>query len=272
VSAASDAAGRAIQSVTQLRTAFRRVRNQRQVRALGEKRALAALSQEWYDRDRKPISKISSVRLDIADADFTQLLELSDRAPSRASCMDALQHLREELISIRSQVVAAESVAASSAQKIASLPEFDSVISNPAMRHILARRWQEIERCLSAGANLAAMVMMGGLLEALVMARIERLADKKPVFTAKAAPKDKVGKTLPQKDWTLHNYIEISHELGWIGETARSVGVVLRDYRNYIHPYKELSEGTTLTNDDAAMLWTVSVTLTDQILRSTSRT
>ena len=112
------------------------------------------------------------------------------------------------------------------------------------------------------------MVMMGGLLEALLMARIERLADKKPVFTAKAAPKDKAGKTLPQKEWTLHNYIEICYELGWIGETAKGVSVVLRDYRNYIHPYKELTDGVTLTKDDAAMLWTVVVTLADQILRS----
>ena len=54
------------------------------------------------------------------------------------------------------------------------------------------------------------MVMMGGLLEALIMARIERLQDKQPVFRAKAAPKDKAGNTLKQKEWTLHNYIEIS--------------------------------------------------------------
>lgn len=76
---------------------------------------------------------------------------------------------------------------------------------------------------------------------------------------------------MPQKEWTLHNYIEISHELGWIGETAKSVGVVLRDYRNYIHPYKELTSGAQFTNDDATFLWTVFVTLTDQILRSAQR-
>jgi hypothetical protein len=267
VSTAADAASNALQAVTAVRAALRRVRKQRQVRAQGEKIALARLSTDWYERQSPAIRKISSVRLDRADKLFTQTLDASERAPSRTSCVADLEELRNELISIRSQLIAAESVASSS-NKVTPVPSFATVISNPVMQGILTRRWQEAERCLKAEAGLASMVMMGGLLEALLMARIERLPDKKPVFTAKAAPKDRTAKTLPQKEWTLHNYIEIAHELGWIGETAKSVGVVLRDYRNYIHPYKELTDGVELTTDDATMLWTVFVTLTDQILRS----
>jgi hypothetical protein len=243
------------------------VRHQSQVRSQAERASLATSASNWYERQSPAIRKISSVRLDAADGLFSQLLDASERAPSRASCIATLHKLREELISVRSQLLAAESVASSSS-RAAPRPSFASVISNPDMQLILTRRWQEVERCLAADAGLAAMVMMGGLLEALLMARIERLADKSPVFTARAAPKDKAGRTLPQKEWTLHNYIEIAHERGWIGETAKSVGVVLRDYRNYIHPYKELTDGVTLTTEDAAMLWTVVVTLTDQILRS----
>jgi hypothetical protein len=243
------------------------VHGQPQVRTHAEKASLSALSNDWFNLYSRAIRKISSVRLEVPDRLFSQILEASERNPSRPSCLRTLQGLRDELISIRSQVVAAESVTSSSTQSTP-VPPFASVISNPAMQQILTRRWQEAERCLIAEAGLAAMVMMGGLLEALLMARIERLTDKKPVFTSKAAPKDKVGKTIPQKDWTLHNYIEIAHELGWIGETAKSVGGVLRDYRNYIHPYKELTDEVTLTTDDAAMLWTVVVTLTDQILRT----
>jgi hypothetical protein len=249
-----------------------RVRGQRQVRAVAEKRSLALLSHDWYNQYRPPIAKISAVRLTAADEAFSALLELSERAPSRTSCVAALQALRDELISIRTQTVAAESVTAASSGKTTTIPAFGSVVNNPEMQAILSRRWQEAERCLHAEANLAAMVMMGGLLEALLMARIERLTDKKAVFTAKAAPKDKAGKTLAQKEWTLHNYIEVSHELGWIGETAKSVGVVMRDYRNYIHPYKEFTDGVALTRDDAAMLWTVFVTLADQILRTSAGT
>ena len=35
------------------------------------------------------------------------------------------------------------------------------------MRGILGRRWEECRKCIAADAPLAAVVMMGGLLEAL---------------------------------------------------------------------------------------------------------
>jgi hypothetical protein len=86
------------------------------------------------------------------------------------------------------------------------------------------------------------------------------------VHTAKAAPKDK-GKTLPLKDWALKNFIDVAHELNWITTTAKDIGVVLRDYRNYIHPQKELSHGVSLTPGDAEMLWNVAKSMIVQILK-----
>lgn len=67
--------------------------------------------------------------------------------------------------------------------------------------------------CITAKAPLAATVMMGGLLEGLLLARVNSQANKAPIYTAAAAPKDKQGKTLPLKDWTLQNYIGVAHEL-----------------------------------------------------------
>jgi hypothetical protein len=45
------------------------------------------------------------------------------------------------------------------------------------------------------------------------------------------------------------------------------VGVVLRDYRNYIHPQKELSHGVTLVPDDAGVLWEVAKSISKQLLK-----
>ena len=47
----------------------------------------------------------------------------------------------------------------------------------------------------------------------------------------------------------------------------RSVGVVLRDYRNYIHPQKELSHGVTLTVPDAQILWEAGKSISRQLLK-----
>jgi len=62
------------------------------------------------------------------------------------------------------------------------------------MLAILTRRWAETLSCMRVDAHLAATVMMGGLLEAILLARVNRLTDLKPVFTARAAPKDKSGR------------------------------------------------------------------------------
>jgi hypothetical protein len=115
---------------------------------------------------------------------------------------------------------------------------------------------------------MAAAVMMGGLLEGLLLARINRESNQQPVFTANGAPKDrKTGNPLLLKDWGLKNYIDVAHELRWISESAKDAGVVLRDYRNFIHPQKELSHGIVLKSDDASILWEVAKSISKQLLK-----
>lgn len=109
--------------------------------------------------------------------------------------------------------------------------------------------------------------MMGGLVEGLLLAKVNSQPTLANVFTAKAAPKDrKTGNPLPLSEWTLKHYIDVAHELRWISQSARDVSVVLRDYRNYIHPQKELSHGVALSEGDAALLWEVSKSIARQVL------
>ena len=48
------------------------------------------------------------------------------------------------------------------------------------------------------------------------------------------------------------------------------MGVVLRDYRNYIHPAKELSHGIQIGPEDSKLFWSVFKSLANQILDSAS--
>jgi hypothetical protein len=136
------------------------------------------------------------------------------------------------------------------------------------MRDILSRRWRETQLCLQVGAHLAATVMMGAMLEALLLSRLNHFPDKAKLFKARATPRDKTGKPLPLREWTLQHYINVAHEMDWIRQAARDVGVVLRDYRNYIHPQKELSHGVTIDAQDAEMFWVVFQSLASQIIKS----
>jgi hypothetical protein len=140
------------------------------------------------------------------------------------------------------------------------------------MQQILKRRWEEVQVCVIGKANLAATVMMGGLLESLLLARINGSPAKAAVFTATAAPRDKkTGKTLPLPDWKLIHMVEVAHELKWITKSAKDVGNVLRDFRNYIHPQKEFTDGVMISSDDASMFWEVTKSITRQVLGSVGK-
>ena len=59
---------------------------------------------------------------------------------------------------------------------------------------------------------------------------------------AKSAPKDnKTGAVLDFNKWSLSNFIDVSFEVGFIKEDVKKFSHVLRDFRNYIHPYHQMS-------------------------------
>jgi len=108
---------------------------------------------------------------------------------------------------------------------------------------------------------------MGGLLEALFVARANAMPDKAPLFKARQAPIDrKTRKPLPLAEWTLRGYIDVAHELGWITRSGKDIAVVLRDCRNLIHPEKQRSLGIELSEHDSKMFWEITKSLSRQLL------
>ena len=61
---------------------------------------------------------------------------------------------------------------------------------------------------------------------------------------------------------------DVANELRWIRQSAKDVGQVLRDYRNYIHPEKELSHGVTVDGQDTAMFVKAFCSIAGQIIAS----
>ncbi len=240
----------------------------RQVRAKGERDQIKATALAWFN-NHKPVAnqRLSDADLSEVDTAYSKILSWSARNSTRSLYLSAAKTLVRLLVNLRSEVVAQKPKRGGRTSD--SSPPFAPLIADAQMQQILARRWEECVVCIKANAPLAATVMMGGLLEALLLARVNREADKSAIFKAKAAPKDrKSGKTMQLKDWTLADYIDVAHELGWISVAARDVSVVLRDYRNYVHPYKELSHGVILSADDASLLWEINKSLSRQVLDS----
>lgn len=245
-----------------------------QVQSADDKQLIKATALAWFNNLRSPLTEyFDDGQLKPIDDSYRLLLMAADRATQRSKYIEAIKALRKKLGALLADhallLSKPPSVNAASLTPSADYPpQFGTLISDGKMQAILRSRWQECVICVGSGAPLAATVMMGGILEGLLLAKINQLADKSPVFTAKAASRDRAtGKTLPLKDWALKDFINVAHELGWITTTVKDVGEVLRDYRNYIHPQKELSHGISLGPNDAEMLWTIAKSIAVQVLK-----
>lgn len=238
-----------------------------QVKSIDEKSILKATALSWFNNVRQTlVIVIGEEDLKKIDALYQELLALSDKASSRSKIDSLLKQLKTSLSQLRTESITKLSVIPGAVNSTDTPPNFLSLVTDNEMAAILERRWNECIICVNSKAPLSATVMMGGLLESLLLTRFLQLSDKKPVFKATSCPKDKTGTPQQFKEWVLRNYIDVAHELGWISQTEKDVGEVLRDYRNYIHPFKEKSHGIIMQSKDAVILWEVTKSIARQII------
>lgn len=250
--------------------ALRRLQKLRtnQVRGVDEIATLKATAHTWFHTHRPVVAASSQVNLASVDASFTTVLDATERHAARSTYSSALRDAKAALISIRATALVAPTADATTiADDVA--PDFSPLAGNQQMRNILTRRWDECAKCVNADAHLAAVVMMGGLLEALFVARANKMQDKTPLTSASNAPKDRAtGRVTNYQEWMLDSYIKVGVELSWITESARDVADKLKEYRNFVHPAKELRYGVTLGLNDSSMFWQVTKALARQLLLS----
>jgi hypothetical protein len=240
-----------------------------QITASADCDLVRAYSLAWTHNHKGQIKDVLSVKQFAQDdALYEKLHTATYRATSRVAYMGLLKGLREELLQLQSQALAKPNPL--SGLKI---PDFSKLVQNAEMAGLIQRRAHEVVEMLDR-APLAASIMMGALLEALFLARINVLPEKRPLFLLKSTPRDKSGKARELKEWGLNDFIEVSHEMGWIRKLLKDISTVLRDYRNVIHPVKELALMMELKTDvlvntaDAKMFWRVFCELSEQIAGS----
>jgi hypothetical protein len=125
------------------------------------------------------------------------------------------------------------------------------IIRDPDMARLLQHRLDEARTCYANGAHVAAIIMLGSLMEgALVTVVLERDASL-------------LGSTTPDKVY-LDNLIKICHRQGWIDADVERFCHELRKYRNFVHPRAEIREAHTPDRDTLNVSWqVVSAALND---------
>lgn len=112
---------------------------------------------------------------------------------------------------------------------------FDTVITS-----YLQDRIDEIQASPKHKTPLATIFLLGSTLEGILLATA--LKDPARFMKANAAPKDKTGKVIKTYDWKLYSLIDVAYEVKLLSYDVKKFSHVLRDFRNYIHPYEQMSQ------------------------------
>ena len=106
------------------------------------------------------------------------------------------------------------------------------------VKPILSVRLAEMKLCFESEAYLSTVIICGSLLEGILLGIASSFP--KEFNQSKSAPK-RDGKVLPFPNWTLSQFIDVAANAGLLQEDVKEFSHVLRDFRNYIHPYQQMS-------------------------------
>jgi hypothetical protein len=136
----------------------------------------------------------------------------------------------------------------------------------PQLKDSIDRRWQEAQKCVHAGCFISAVIMMGSILEALLLAR----ANLAPAvaYQSARAPKEKNGKIPAIQDWTLSALIDVAVDLKWIKTDRGRFSHALRESRNVVHPWVEVVTHANFDGATCKTSWEVLQASVDDLLAS----
>lgn len=105
---------------------------------------------------------------------------------------------------------------------------------------LINSRLNEIQICLDNNAPLSSIFLIGSTLEGILLGLAYRYP--KIYGGANSSPKEKNGKVKRFDKWKLNDFINVSYEIEFLGKDVKEFSHYLRDFRNYIHPQKQLAD------------------------------
>ncbi len=124
-------------------------------------------------------------------------------------------------------------------------------IDDAAFRRTLSIDRAAAHRALSNGEWKAATVLAGSVIEALCLWTIRREAAETALDTARRLQRERVlgQRGIPDDvlSWHAPELIEVAFALGFIEQDTVQVARTTKDYRNLIHPGRELRTGQECT-------------------------
>ncbi|HVV11322.1 hypothetical protein [Amycolatopsis sp.] len=120
---------------------------------------------------------------------------------------------------------------------------------------MLMGRLEETRICESGGAYTMAVIGIGSIVEGLLL---QLLLERDDELRTKGFPDTRGPAGRPPKKperVTLQELIDIAHAKDWIQLDATRFVHTVRDFRNFVHPRKELAERPRFDRDSVMLCW-----------------
>lgn len=126
-------------------------------------------------------------------------------------------------------------------------------IQDPLLRDQLEKDWDEVQRVRGVKAWKSCVILCGGILEGMLLDVLKRDQQR-----ARSAHQKRKGKEVPDLDqWDLVDLVNVAKDLGMLSKSAEYLGHGLREFRNLIHPGKQVREKVGLTQEEAEIAYNV---------------
>jgi hypothetical protein len=139
------------------------------------------------------------------------------------------------------------------------------IITDRALAELLRKRLDEARTCREYGAHLSSVIMLGSVLEGVL--HDVAMQHQAEACSCRLAPKDSHGRPRPIHQWSLIHLVDVAHACGWIELDARRFSHELREYRNMVHPARELADMHHPDEDTVAICWNVVVAALNDLSR-----
>lgn len=171
------------------------------------------------------------------------------------------KQLNEDIISISSSITC-ESIntigyTTDLCKKILTIKDND-------MKDIIFRDLKECVIAVVAGQDKTAAIMCGSIAEALLMQKIFDFGTTKYDITE--ISKSKYASNYPIQDMALNELSYVAEKEKIITKNTFHLIHYIRDYRNMVHPAKEMRMKENFTHNDVLTMWSVLIRIIDELL------
>ncbi|WP_410631497.1 hypothetical protein [Amycolatopsis sp. cmx-4-83] len=136
------------------------------------------------------------------------------------------------------------------------LYSLEDIVTDASLLPLLVQRIDEFETCRASGCHLAAMILMGSLMEGLLLDAAESRPVPDEIWAEPAFRQKRIRKPDSSRDWTLHALIHVAYRLSWIDVDAYKIVEALRYFRNLVHANEQRAViGDVPDADTVDMYW-----------------